>query len=51
MKTGRAEEILEQVHNAVLGWREFSAQAKVSDKLSAKIENALQLDIFRASQY
>ena len=45
MKRGRAEDILEQVHNAVLGWNEFSAQAKVNEELTEKIESTHRLDI------
>lgn len=45
MKRGRAEEILEQVQNAVLGWNEFSTQANVNEALIKKIENAHRVDI------
>jgi serine/threonine-protein kinase HipA len=45
MKRGRAEEILEEVQNAVLRWEEFSTQANVSDSFITKIENAHRLDI------
>jgi serine/threonine-protein kinase HipA len=45
MKRGRAEEILEDVQNAVLRWKEFSTLAKVSDSFIAKVESAHRLDI------
>jgi serine/threonine-protein kinase HipA len=45
MGRGRAEEILEQVQNAVLGWNKFSTQANVNEALITKIENAHRVDI------
>jgi serine/threonine-protein kinase HipA len=32
MKRGRAEEILQQVHSAILKWKEFASEAGVPDK-------------------
>jgi serine/threonine-protein kinase HipA len=49
MKRGRAEEILEEVQSAVLGWRGFATQAKVSDEFITKIENAHRLNILDVS--
>jgi serine/threonine-protein kinase HipA len=45
MKRGRAQEILEEVRQAVLGWPEFAAKSGVSDDLINKITKAHRLGI------
>ncbi len=43
MKRGRAETILDEVREAVGRWREFAAQAKVSERDSDRIERTHRL--------
>ena len=47
MKRGRAEEILKQVQDAVLRWKDFAAEAGVSDDVSDMIKNAQRTDIVK----
>lgn len=45
MKRGRAEEIVQQVHDAVIQWKDFAEQAGVPDELAQKIGTAHRTDI------
>jgi len=45
MKRGRAEEILQQVHCAVLLWKEFAQEAGVPGVVTDRIAKAQRLDI------
>ena len=45
MKRGRAEDILSQVQNAVLKWKDFAIEAGVPDKDAKAIANAQRTDI------
>lgn len=45
MKRGRAEEIVRQVHSAVLQWKDFAKQAGVPDDVARKIESAQRMNI------
>ena len=47
MRRGRAEEILEEVQQAVLRWSEFATRSGVNDGFIKKIKNAHTLDILR----
>ena len=47
MKRGRAEEILQQVQNAIQKWRKFAKDAGVPDDTAARIEKAQRRDILR----
>ncbi len=47
MQRGRAEEILEEVQQAVLQWSEFATRSDVNDGFIKKIKNAHRLDILR----
>jgi serine/threonine-protein kinase HipA len=45
MKRGRAEAILEEVRAAVMGWRDFAADAGVDDERVAQIEGTHLLEL------
>ena len=45
MKRGRAEEILQQVQNAVLKWKDFAKEAGVPDGVSRRIAKAQRIGI------
>ena len=45
MKRGKAEEILKQVHDAVLKWQDFAKEAGVPDSIANMIANAQRTDI------
>jgi serine/threonine-protein kinase HipA len=45
IKRGRAEDILKQVHDAVLNWQEFAGDAGVQDSVAERIGNAHRLNI------
>ncbi|MEQ8165830.1 MAG: type II toxin-antitoxin system HipA family toxin [Alphaproteobacteria bacterium] len=47
MKRGRAEEILRQVQDAVLRWKDFAAEVGVPDNVSDMIKNAHRTDIVK----
>lgn len=46
MKRGRAEEILQQVHSAILKWKEFASEAGVPDKDANSIARTHRTSIF-----
>lgn len=45
MKRNRAEEILQQVHDAILKWKKFAKKAGVSDEIATRIAKAQRTDI------
>jgi serine/threonine-protein kinase HipA len=45
IRRGRAEEILQQVHDAFLQWKNFAAEAGVPEKTAASVGNAHRLNI------
>jgi len=45
MKRGRADEILEQVHDAAVNWPQFADQADVDTESIGKISTAQRTDI------
>jgi serine/threonine-protein kinase HipA len=47
MKRGRAEAIVEEVHNAVSKWPDYAAQAQVADNWRSQIQMDLRLNAWR----
>lgn len=47
MKRGRAEEIVREVHEAVLRWPEFAEKAGITESVVMSIKNAQRLDIIK----
>ncbi len=45
IKRGRAEEILQQVHDSVLKWKGFAEEAGVAGDVAARIQSAHRMDI------
>ena len=45
MKRGRAEDIVEQVRDAVLKWEDFAIEAGVPDGIASAIAKAQRTDI------